>query len=200
MAKQNLSSPSVVLKNLMEEYGLNPSKLAAAVNFNQATLRLIIMGKGKISCPAAFRLAKFFGNTPEYWLNLQNQYDISEAAKDKELIAVLKNIKKAVKAAPAKKEAKTTASTNKAAVKKADPIAKKPGKAAGSASKTAKAPAEKKPSGRKPAANKKTAEARRGRKPAGAKAVPASNNKEIPAPQPDTFSGYPFPETGGGED
>jgi addiction module HigA family antidote len=194
MAKQNLSSPSAVLKNLMDEYGLNPSKLAAAINFNQATLRLIIMGKGKISCPAAFRLAKFFGNTPEYWLNLQMQYDIAEAAKDKELTAVLKDIKKAVKGASVKKEAKTVVSKKRDAVKAADSKAKKTGRAAGSASKTAKAAAEKKPAGRKPAAAQKTAEARRGRKSASVKAVPA--NKKTPAVPQETISGYPFPTEG----
>jgi addiction module HigA family antidote len=185
MAKQTLSSPSAVLKKLLEEYGLNPSKLAAAISFNQATLRLIILGKGKISCPIALRLARFFGNTPEYWLNLQNQYDISEAAKDKELTAVLKGIKKATKAAPAKKEAKKPQA-------KADPKAKKAGRPAGTASKTAKADVAKKPAGRKPAAVKKAAEpkpagAKRGRKPGSTKAKASAPNpvqQETPAPFP----------------
>jgi addiction module HigA family antidote len=181
MAKQTRSSPSVILKKLMEEYGLNPSKLAAAVNFNQATLRLIILGKGKISCAIALRLAKFFGNTPEYWLNLQNQYDISEFAKDKELSAVLKGIKKATKAALVKKEAKNPAPKRQAAAKKVDPKAKKNG----TTSRTAKAAdVVKKPVGRKPTAAAKPAGAKRGRKPGSTKVVgPSPIRQETPAYQ-----------------
>jgi addiction module HigA family antidote len=201
MAKQTLSSPSAVLKKLMEEYGLNPSKLAAAISFNQATLRLIILGKGKISCPIALRLARFFGNTPEYWLNLQNQYDISESAKDKELSAVLKGIKKAAKAAPAKKEAKKPASKKQGAAKTAASKTKKPGRPAGTASKTAKAAdVVKKPAGRKPAAAKpavavKPTGAKRGRKPKAAAPSPIPQEtpafQETPPPAPDTFPSFP---------
>jgi addiction module HigA family antidote len=205
MAKQTLSSPSAVLKKLMEEYGLNPSKLAAAISFNQATLRLIILGKGKISCPIALRLARFFGNTPEYWLNLQNQYDISESAKDKELSAVLKGIKKASKAAPAKKEAKKPASKKQGTAKAAASKAKKPGRPAGTASKKAKAAdVVKKPAGRKPAAAAKPtvavkpAGAKRGRKPKAAAPSPILQEtpvfQETPPPAPDTFPSFPGTE------
>jgi addiction module HigA family antidote len=216
MAKQNLTSPSAVLKKLMEDYGLNPSKLGAAINLNQGTLRLILLGKGKISCSVALKLAKFFGNTPEYWLNLQNRYDIAEAAKDKELTAILKSIKKATKAPPAKK---------KAAAKKDDPKTKKGGKTVADAKKPAKAaagkvsaakkpvtdskknaktadkaPAVKRSIVKKPAAGKKAAEtkpagAKRGRKPKSEVAPPA------PEPDPVFDPGSVFtPEYGAGYD
>ncbi|MDR3130760.1 MAG: HigA family addiction module antidote protein [Treponema sp.] len=185
MAKQSLSDPSVVLKNLMENYGLNPSRVAEAVKLNQTTFRLILSGKGKISCPVALRFAKFFGKTPEYWLNLQNQYDISESAKDKELTAVLKSIKKAEKAVLAKKDAKNAAQKKKSAAKKDAAGDKKAGKSAAGARKTSKAagdkiktPAAKKSALKKPVINKKaagakSAGARRTRKPKAASAVSA---------------------------
>jgi addiction module HigA family antidote len=212
MAKQSLSSPSAVLRKLMEDYDLNPSKLAAAISFNQATLRLIILGKGKISCLLALRLAKFFGSTPEYWLTLQNQYDISEAAKDKELTAVLKGIKKATKAASVKKEAKT-ASPKKQGAAKTTAKAVKAGKTAKTPSKTAKAdvkakpaakkaavaekPAMKKMAAAKKAATPKPAGAKRGRKPAAAKAASSASASQEPGQTPDTFPVFPFFETEG---
>jgi addiction module HigA family antidote len=180
MAKQTDSSPAAVLKALLEEYGLNPSKLAAAINLNQATIRLITLGKAKISVPAALRFAQFFGKTPEYWLNLQNDYDLAEAARDKELTKVLKGIGKAKKATPpAKKAAKATAKAGaKAGAKKAAAKDKAKPAAKASAKAGAKVGAEPKaPRGRKPAA--KAADAglaapkKRGRKPAAAKAADA---------------------------
>jgi addiction module HigA family antidote len=163
MAKQTVIPPSTILKKLMEDYGLNPSNLAEAVKLNQATLRLILLGKGKISCPVALKLAKFFDKTPEYWLNLQNQYDISEAAKDKEFTAILKNIKKAKKAPPAKKEAKDAASKKKGAAQKDAPKAKKAGRPAADSRKTANA------------ADSKVPAARKSAKAAGAKAPAVKN-------------------------
>jgi addiction module HigA family antidote len=162
MAKQNLIPPSAILKKLMEDYGLSPSKLSAAIDINQGTLRLILLGKSKISYLIALKLAKLFGKTPEYWLNLQNQHDLAEAAKDKELTAVLKSIKPATKVPPAKK----------AAAKKDDPKAKKSGKPAADSRKTAKAPAGKAPAAKKSAADSgKTAKAPAGKAPAAKKSA-----------------------------
>ncbi|MDR2069885.1 MAG: HigA family addiction module antidote protein [Treponema sp.] len=189
MAKKTDNFPSTVLKKLMEDYGLNPSKLGAAINLNQATLRLILLGKGKISCLIALKLARFFGETPEYWLNLQNQYDLAEAAKDKELTAALKSIKKVKKAPPPKKAAKGTE-------KKEAPKAPKSGKTAADSKKTAaatrksaadskkttkaaagKAPAAKRTAAKK-AAEPKPGGAKRGRKPKSETAV------SVPEPDP----------------
>jgi addiction module HigA family antidote len=181
MAKQTDSSPAAVLKSLLEEYGLNPSKLAAAINLNQATIRLITLGKSKISVPVALRFAQFFGKTPEYWLNLQNDFDLAEAAKDKDLAKALKGIGKATKAPPpAKKAAKAPAKAKKAAAKdKAKPAAKAKAGAKASAKAPVKAASEPKaPRGRKPAlkaadkpAADKAADApkKRGRKPGAVK-------------------------------
>ncbi|MDR3139187.1 MAG: HigA family addiction module antidote protein [Treponema sp.] len=177
MAKQNLNVPSTVLAKLMEDYELNPSKLGAAININQATLRLILQGKGKISCLVALKLAKFFGNTAEYWLNLQNQYELAEAAKDKELTAVLKSIKKVAKPRAAKKTA----------AKADDAKAKKSGKAAADSKKTTKTAAGKTTATRRTATRKSAVEkaaepkptgAKRGRKPKNAAAAP------VPEPDP----------------
>ncbi|MDR0377598.1 MAG: HigA family addiction module antidote protein [Spirochaetaceae bacterium] len=202
MAKQTLTSPSAVLKKLMDDYGLNPSKLGAAISLNQATLRLILLGKGKITYLIALRFSKFFGKTPEYWLNLQNKYDLVEAAKDKELTAVLKNIKKAEKVPAAKKEPK-------GAAKKDDPKAKRTSRTAAAkksvaepkrTSRTAaakksaadskrtsragaaavKAPAVKRTAAKKLAAESKPAPtgAKRGRKPKSAAAIPAASEPD----------------------
>ena len=41
----------------------------------------ILHGKRSITADSALRFAKFLGTSPEFWLNLQNSYDLEEAAK-----------------------------------------------------------------------------------------------------------------------
>ena len=92
-------TPGSVLVSFMEEYQLNPYSLSKAINLSPSAVRLMVIGKSKISVPTALRLAKFFGQTPDFWLDLQKETDINEAAKDEKLSAVLKGITKAKKPA-----------------------------------------------------------------------------------------------------
>jgi addiction module HigA family antidote len=113
MAKSVTKDPGSVLKSFLAEYQLNPSRLGIAVKLSQSTVRQITLNKMKISVPVALRLAKFFGNPVEFWIDLQIKYELSEADKNAKLNAVLKEIQKAKKPAPRQEPEK------KAAVKKA---------------------------------------------------------------------------------
>ncbi|MDR3336496.1 MAG: HigA family addiction module antidote protein [Treponema sp.] len=139
MPKASAKDPGAVLKSLMDEYQLNPFKLAGEVKLSNSSVRQILLGKVRISASAALRFAKFFGNTPEFWLNLQTKTDLAEAATDKKLAEALKTIGKAKKPAPAK------AAPKKAPTAKVKTV--KPGKPAASKKPAAKAP-------RKPRAKK----------------------------------------------
>jgi addiction module HigA family antidote len=122
MAKIN-QHPGAVFKKFLDDYQLTAAKVADDIKLSQSSIRLLIGGKLKISVPIALRLAKYFGNKPEFWIDMQNKYELTEASKnDEEFAEILKNIPKAKKpAAPAKKPVK-----GKAAVKKpAKPRAKK---------------------------------------------------------------------------
>jgi addiction module HigA family antidote len=83
----------------MDEYQLNLFSLAKAINLSNSAVRLLAIGKANISVSTALRLAKFFGQTPAYWLDLQREADITEASKDQELQDILKAISKAKKPA-----------------------------------------------------------------------------------------------------
>jgi addiction module HigA family antidote len=142
MPKASAQTPAAVLKSLMDEYQLNPFKLAGEIKLSNSSVRQILLGKSRVTASTALRLAKFFGNTPEFWLNLQNKSDLAEAAKDTGLSAALKAIGKAKKPAPVK------AAPKKALAAKAKPArAAKPGTSAASKKPAAKAP-------RKPRAKK----------------------------------------------
>jgi addiction module HigA family antidote len=179
---KSLPSPGFILKKLMDEYQTNPNRLSKEIGLTQTAVRLITIDKAKISVPVALRFAKYFGTTPEYWISLQNKYDLAEASKDKSLDKILKGIKKAEavkkaapekKAAPAKKTAAKAAASKKPAAKAA---ASKP-----AAAKPKASPAPKKSS--RPSKEAKPAAAgeskKRGRKPKD-KPAPAQEKPFVP--------------------
>ena len=90
-------TPSSVIISLMGDYGLNPYSLSKAIGLSPSVVRLLVIGKSKVTVPTALRLAKLFGQTPSYWLDLQKEADLIEAGKDKRLAKILKGITKAVK-------------------------------------------------------------------------------------------------------
>jgi len=90
-------TPASVLQSLMDEYQLNPFSLSKGLHLSNSAVRLLVIGRAKISVPTALRLAKFFGQTPAFWLDLQREADINEDSKDKELQDILKTIPKAKK-------------------------------------------------------------------------------------------------------
>jgi addiction module HigA family antidote len=98
MKKQPVLVPGVVLKeSFLDVYQLTPAKLAEDLQLSQSAIRQILTNKTKISLNVALRLAKYFGNDVQYWIDLQNGYDLAEYGKDEEMIAVLKSIPKVQK-------------------------------------------------------------------------------------------------------
>jgi addiction module HigA family antidote len=62
---------------------LNPHKLAMLLRVPAPAVYEIVHEQRSISSNIALRLARCFGTTPEFWLNLQTHYDL-EIARDKE--------------------------------------------------------------------------------------------------------------------
>jgi antitoxin HigA-1 len=89
---KNIKTPGTELKALLGEHGLNCNRLAKAINMSNAMVRLLVLDKSPVSVAAAFRLAKFFKTPAKYWLNLQMEFDLAKAEKDKALAKELGNI------------------------------------------------------------------------------------------------------------
>jgi addiction module HigA family antidote len=112
-------TPGSVLKSLLDEYQLSPAKLAQAIGLSNSAIYQITIGKTRVTASVAVRLAKYFGLTPLYWLDLQNVTDLAEAAKDTELSTIVKAISKTKKPpkaavspqAPAKKASQRAVKT-----------------------------------------------------------------------------------------
>ncbi|MGA2166963.1 MAG: HigA family addiction module antitoxin [Terracidiphilus sp.] len=68
---------------LREEFliplGITQNSLALKIRVPATRIGEIIHGKRSITPDTALRLARFFGNSPEFWLNLQQMHDLSKA-------------------------------------------------------------------------------------------------------------------------
>lgn len=68
---------------LREEYltplGMSPNALAAALRLTASRVNEIIREKRGITPDTALRLARYFGTTPEFWLELQMTYSLRVA-------------------------------------------------------------------------------------------------------------------------
>lgn len=118
MAKQPAKIPGMVLKeSFLDEYGLSTGKVAEDTGLSQSAIRQILMGRIRISLNVAVRFGKYFGNTFQYWLDLQTCYDIAELRKDTAFTEAVKKIPKAKKQKPAKKAESKKAVTKKAGTK-----------------------------------------------------------------------------------
>lgn len=58
--------------------GITAHYLSKQLNLSPSRIAEIIKGKRSITANTAIRLAKFFGTSSQFWLNLQMEYDISK--------------------------------------------------------------------------------------------------------------------------
>jgi len=69
----------VLAEEFMAPHGLSQNRLARDIDVNPARVNDIVHGRSAITAAIALRLAKYFGTTPELWLNLQSDYDLRRA-------------------------------------------------------------------------------------------------------------------------
>jgi addiction module HigA family antidote len=74
--------PGEVLRELyLEPLGITITNAANALGVTRKAFSELVNKKSGISTSMALRLAKAFNTTPELWLNLQQNYDLSKAMK-----------------------------------------------------------------------------------------------------------------------
>jgi antitoxin HigA-1 len=71
----------ILIEDFMKPLGISQYRLAKAMNVYPRKINEIVQGKRSITADTALRLARFFGTSPEVWMNLQAHYDL-ELAKD----------------------------------------------------------------------------------------------------------------------
>ena len=96
MAKGTPIHPGKVLEDkFLDENKITAYRLAKETGMQQTRISQILKKKRSISADTALRLSKFFGTAPKFWLDLQNEYDLSvESKKSAKEIAAIPNYKK----------------------------------------------------------------------------------------------------------
>jgi addiction module HigA family antidote len=85
MTKKEFASvtPGEMLKEeFLAEYGLSQNQLAKAINISPNRITEIVNNRRRITADTALRLSLYFGNSPEFWMNLQCHYDLKMARRD----------------------------------------------------------------------------------------------------------------------
>jgi len=97
MKRLNNIHPGEVLKEeFLDPLEITAYRLSKGINIPQTRISLIIKGQRRITADTALRLSKYFGTSPQFWLGLQNDYDLEEEKLEKlnEFNSILKYDKK----------------------------------------------------------------------------------------------------------
>jgi addiction module HigA family antidote len=66
----------ILLEDLMKPLGISANGLARDLRVPATRISEIVKGKRAITADIALRLARYFGNTPQFWMNLQTRYEL----------------------------------------------------------------------------------------------------------------------------
>ena len=71
--------PGEVLKDELAEFGVTPTSFARQIEVPPNRISQIISGKRAVTGDTALRFGHWFGMEPQFWLNLQTQFDLAAA-------------------------------------------------------------------------------------------------------------------------
>jgi len=69
----------ILLEEFLKPMGMSQSRLALDISVHPRRINEIVLGKRSITADTALRLARYFGNSPQFWLGLQMDYDLDIA-------------------------------------------------------------------------------------------------------------------------
>jgi addiction module HigA family antidote len=66
----------VLLEEFIKPMNLSQNRLAIDIGVDARRINEIVLRKRAVTADTALRLARFFGNSPQFWLGLQTQYEL----------------------------------------------------------------------------------------------------------------------------
>lgn len=66
----------ILLDEFLNPMGISQYRLAKDISVPPRRINEIVHGKRSITADTALRLGRFFGMSPQFWLNLQNRFDL----------------------------------------------------------------------------------------------------------------------------
>ena len=74
----NIHPGEILDKEFLVPLNITAYRLSREIKIPQTRVSEIIKGKRRVTADTALRLSKYFGNSPQFWLGLQNDYDLEE--------------------------------------------------------------------------------------------------------------------------
>lgn len=66
----------ILMEDFIEGFGITQNKLAVSIGVPPRRINEIVHGKRGITADTAIRLARYFGTSEEFWMNLQTNYEL----------------------------------------------------------------------------------------------------------------------------
>lgn len=87
---KNIHPGEVLLEEFLKPLDITAYRLSKETYIPQTRVSEIIKGRRRITADTALRFSRFFGNSPRFWLGLQDDYDLEEEliAKKSELDSI----------------------------------------------------------------------------------------------------------------
>lgn len=82
----------ILLEEFIKPLGISQYRLAKDINVSQMKISEIVNKKRRVTVDTALRLSKYFGVSPEFWMGIQNDYDIENTMDNKEIYNNIKKI------------------------------------------------------------------------------------------------------------
>jgi addiction module HigA family antidote len=87
----NIHPGEILLEEFLKPLKLSAYRLSKETEIPQTRISQIIKGNRRITADTALRLSSYFGNSPRFWLGLQNDFDIEdEQTKKSDLLKKIK--------------------------------------------------------------------------------------------------------------
>ncbi len=80
---RNIHPGEVLKEEFLVPLGISAYRLSMETYIPQTRISQILKGRRRITADTALRLSKYFGTTPQFWLGLQNDFDIEEMMRNK---------------------------------------------------------------------------------------------------------------------
>jgi len=88
----NITPGEILLEEFLKPLKISAYKLAKDTNMPATRISQILKGKRRITADTALRLSKYFGNSADFWMGIQDEYDLREESQ--KINAELKRILK----------------------------------------------------------------------------------------------------------
>ena len=83
LKRQPMHAGEILKEEFLAPMGITQSQLARSLHTSFRAINELVNEKRGITTEMALRLAKYFGTTPQLWLNIQNQYDLYRVSQKK---------------------------------------------------------------------------------------------------------------------